>query len=256
MSTTITLYTNNILYTGTVTAVSTCANSANYPVSRLYDGDILTYFKSTSTGVNSATITIDQGTSGKYVDTIIIPKHNFSDSTDNGTLTLAYSTDGSSWTTGKEWTQTDNNLISQSLTTGGTTAVYRYWRLQLGESTSPIPKPRCSEIVLSKGYTWEVLGEPNPMHGDIDNVNHQRLLGGGERSVKRSTSKRYREYTVFLNSTQQTDFASAMSDLDNYSKFFFIKDHNDDYIFVDLDVPTIEYDHPTYAHIRLSLLEV
>ena len=126
----ITLYTRNILETGTVTVTGT--PDTGYPESRLYDRCISLYWLDTVTEAKN--FVVDQGASGNLaVDFLAIEKHNFNGedmqwqwSTDN------FAADINDAVT--DWTQGDNNQIIKTL---GSDLTKRYWRVTVTSMANP-----------------------------------------------------------------------------------------------------------------------
>ena len=88
----LTLYTRNILETGTVTMTGT--PDSGYPLSRLYDRSKNFYWKDTVT--EAKTLLVDQGASNILdVDFLAIVSHNF----DALALSWDYSADNAAWGT-------------------------------------------------------------------------------------------------------------------------------------------------------------
>jgi len=214
MSATITLYTRNILETGTLVVTGT--PDTGYPESRLYDRQISLLWKDTVT--EAKTFVVDQSASGILaVDFLAIEGHNF-----NGEdMQWQYSTTGA-WA-GEEvdavtdWTQGDNAQITK---TAAAAQTKRYWRV----TVTSMANPKCGEIFMSFGYNFDVMVEPRSERTSLDNVSWRRTVGGPERSTKFGDIRRSRSYGLVLDSADLTLFRAAMSDLDEYSKPFYILD--------------------------------
>lgn len=239
----ITLYTRNIMDSGTVTVTTA---SSGYPASRLYDRSIDIFYKGNSTCQKY--FTVDQGTTKHAVNFLAIEKHNF-----NG-AGLKWQGSTNNWTASTNvastWTQSGNSQIIRTLSTALTK---RYWRVSL----STMAGPRCGEIYMSRGITFDVLQSPNPVVNNIDNVQWNRTIGGLERATKMGEKRRAIEYSMLLPATGLTDFSSAMAHLSGYSKPFYIKDHAANYWLCRLvETPEENYDHPTHTHIKLNIIEV
>lgn len=217
----ITLYTRNILETGTVTVTGTADTS--YPVSRLYDRAISLYWKDTIT--EAKVFHVDQGASdNKAVDMLVIPKHNFM----GEDMAWEYSTDNAEWTPAVAgWTQGDNDQIVKTLATALTK---QYWRVTVTSMTNP----QCSEIFMSYGRQFTVDFVQNPVFGGEPNVIWTETVGRQERSTKLGNERRTREYAIFLqnnnDSTTLVDWRAAMDELSSYSKPFYLKDHEANYM--------------------------
>lgn len=220
------LYTRNILEDGTVTVTGTA--DTGYPKSRLYDRAISLYWKDTVT--EAKVFHVDQGASGnESVDALFIPKHNF-----NGEdMTWQYSDDDASWTNAcAGWTQSGNTQIEKILTTAVTA---RYWRV----TVTSMANPQCSEIFMSYGYEFRVDFAQNPVFDGSPNVVWTQTVGGLERSTKLGSERRRRSFLLFLennnDATTLVDWRAAMTDLDNYSNPFYLKDHEGNYFMARLD---------------------
>lgn len=219
------LFTYNILEDNAVTVTGTA--DSGYPETRLYDRSIGFYWKYTAS--TTITIHVDQGATGNLpVDALIIDKHNF-----NGrSMTWEYSDNDSSWTpavTG--WTQGDNNQIVKTLDTALT---HRYWRVTIVSAVNP----QCTEVFMSGGYEFQVRFDVNPEVVDLDNVVWEESVGGVESANKMGEARALLEYGLFQDdvvNSALTNFRTAMSYLDAYSKPFYIKDHEDNYLFCRLD---------------------
>lgn len=247
MSTTITLYTYNILEDGTLTVTGT--PDTGYPESRLYDRCISLYWKDTVE--EAKTFEIDQGsTSIQSVDFLAIAKHNFS----GKTLTWEYSTDGGTtgvWTAATtSWLQADNNQIIKTTTSP---INKQYWRVTVSATTNP----KCSEIFMSAGNTFEILQNPEPVGTERDNVQWNRTIGGIERATKFGEVRQQWNYTMFLGTTSLTDFRNAMNKLGDYSKPFYLKDHEGNYWLVRLlEPPSWDFMHRTHTIVGVSVIEM
>lgn len=224
----ITLYTYNILESGTVAVTGT--PDTEFPASRLYDRCLNLYWKDTVT-VGSKNFVVDQGASGNVaIDFLAINKHNF-----NGKdMQWQWSTDNFVADINDvvvDWTQGDNLQITQSLSWQ---ANKRYWRV----TVSTITNPACGEIFMSLGRSFEISANPPPVIKDIDNVRWQKTIGGIERSSKSGDVKKSRRYTLLLDNTDVASFRNAMLNIDNYSKPFYIQDERSEFWLCRLlDVP-------------------
>ena len=211
----ITLYTCNILETGTLTVTGDA--DTGFPETRLYDRSISLYWKDTITEAKN--FVIDQGAADNLsIDFLAINRHNFSGkdmqwqySNDN------FVTDINDAVT--DWTQAGNDQITKTLSS---TITSRYWRI----TVSNILDPKCGEIYMSCGKEFKIAGDPSPIIENLDNVRWNRTVGGVERSTKFGDNRKVREYTLLLDSTDLIQFRSTLND---YSKPFYIKDHDDNY---------------------------
>ena len=212
------LYTSNILDTGTVTVTGSA--DTGFPKSRLYDRSIDLFWKITATQVT--TFHVDQGATGNTaVDFLAIDKHNFN----SEDMTWEWSANDSDWTAAVTgWTQGDNLQIIKTLTTSLTK---RYWRV----TVTSMDNPQCSEIFMSLASTFQSRFDESPVVTNLANVKWVPTVGGLERSTKFGDARRRRKYPLFLDENEGTitTFRDAMDDLDEYSRPFYIKDHDDDY---------------------------
>lgn len=213
----ITLYTDNILEDATVSVTGDA--DSGYPESRLYDREISLYWKKTGTGQVDFTAT---GATGKSVDFLAIDKHNFS----GKTLQWQHSTDN--------FVLDINDAVvdfvagsGQIVKTLATPLTNKDWRV----TVSGVTNPRCSEIFMSGGLQLRVRFDDNPRASDKANVTWQDTIGGIERSTKKGLKRKVRQYAILLdeNTSEITNFRAAMVDLDDYSKPFYIKDHEGNY---------------------------
>jgi hypothetical protein len=215
--TTVKLCTYNILEEGTVTITGT--PDTGYPESRVYDRSKRFYWK--VTGSDTYEIEVDQGGTILDVDTLVVEGHNFS----GLTLTWQWSDNGSSWTTAETWAQSDNNQIVKTLTSA---LNHRYWKLIVASATNP----QCAEVFMSYGYPFSIRFDQPPSGDDVDNVNWVLTYGGFERSDKRGDKRRRRIYNVFHDDSMSegtlANHRTAVGYLDEYSKPFYIIDHESD----------------------------
>ena len=69
--------------------------------------------------------------------------------------------------------------------------------------------------------------------------------------------RRVRSYPLFLSVSDLTNLRSALGDLDEYSRPFYIKDHEGDYWPARLvEDPLETWDNVTNKHITLNLVEI
>lgn len=240
----ITLYPYNILELGTVDV--TGAPDTGYPESRLYDRAISLFWKDTVTEAKN--FTVDQGAVASYpIDFLAIAKHNFN----GAAMQWQYSTDNFSGDVNDavtDWTQGDNLQIIKTL---GTAQTKRYWRATLASMTNP----KCSEVYMSGGYTFDV-DRQSPGGGKRSNVQWNRTMGGVERSTKFGVARRVRNYPLHLDSTDLASLLEALSYLDNYSKPFYFKDHNDEYFMARFTSDPMQgWNHEALTRINLELIE-
>jgi len=207
------------LSTSSVTVTGTA--DSGYPESRLYDHSIDFYWKYTASG--TLEITCDQGALGSWplVNTLLIDKHNF-----NGrTISWEYSSNGSDWSDMvTSWVQGDNlQIVKESLID----VAYRYHRLTVASAVNP----QCTEVWMGGNYEFNVRYDDPPEQSDSDNVIWTETLGGIERSTKLGGVRRGRVYSLFLFPDALTNWKALVAYLDEYSKPFYVRDHEGDYWF-------------------------
>ena len=212
---TIKLYTYNILEEGTLTI--TGDPDTGYPEARVCDRSKGFYWKRTASATH--TIHIDQGASDNLdVDLLVVEGHNF-----NGlAMSWEHSPNDAAWTVAEAWTQSGNGQIVKELAAA---VNRRYWRLVLTSAVSP----QCTEVFMSYGYEFNVRFDEQPGGEDVPNVNWEETYGGYDRADKRGDSRRRRIYSIFhdINMSFGTlaNYRAAMEYLDEYSKPFYVKDH-------------------------------
>jgi hypothetical protein len=239
----ITLYPYNILETGTVTVTGT--PDAGYPESRLYDRATSLFWKDTITEAKN--FNVDQGAAPIAVDFLAIEKHNF----DAKDMQWQYSTDNFSGDVNDavtDWNQDGNTAIIRTM---GTEQTKQYWRATLAS----IIDPKCGEIFMSKGFSFDV-DRRSPQGGGVSNVRWNRTTGGVERSTKFGQARRVRNYSLNLTAPQLASFIEAIDYLDDYSKPFYFKDHNDEYFMSRFTSDPMQgWDHESLTRIQLNLIE-
>ena len=240
----ITFYPYNLLELGTVTV--TGDPDTGYPESRLYDRAVSLFWKDSA--LEAKNFVVDQGATGdKEIDFLAIEKHNFY----NIAMQWQYSTDNFSADINDavtDWTPADNTQIIKTLATAQTK---RYWRV----TVATILNPKCSEIFMSKGYTFDV-DRQGPRGGEVSNVQWNRTIGGLERSTKFGPARRVRNYSLNLTSADVTSFLEAMSYLDDYSKPFYFKDHKGAYFMARLTSDPLEgWNHELLTGINIDIIE-
>lgn len=244
----VTLYTKNLLESGTVTVTGTA--DTGYPESRLYDRSIDFYWKDTASTTPYYFTVVQSSADQKSVDFLAIERHNF-----NGkTLRWQSDTGSTAWANATSaWVQGDNNQIVKTLSS----AISKLkWRFSVATS-SGITNPKASEIFMSAGSSFAVMASPSPSAWELDNVQWNRTIGGLERATKFGDERRVRNYTLFMSTSELDTFRTAMVDTSGYSKPFYLKDHKGEYIFSRLmEVPVESYDDKTYTHVELKTVEV
>jgi len=240
----ITFYPRNLLEYGTVTVTGTA--DTGFPESRLYDRAISLFWKDTVT--EAKTFHVDQGATDNIpIDFLAIAKHNFYDED----IAWQWSTDDSNWNdavTG--WTQGDNRQIIKTISTALTK---RYWRV----TVTSMENPKCSEIFMSLGYSFELKQNPIPRKTDIDNIQWNRSVGGLSRSTKRGAKRKSRNYSFLLSSSQLTNFETVISFIDDYAYPFYIKDHDGNYWLARfVDIPVFTLIDSSYTQVTVNLIEL
>ena len=215
------LLTFNVLDFDTTVVGVTGTPDSGYPEARLYDSSIDFYWKYTATG--DVTILVDQGAIASWpvVNTLIIERHNFT----GRTMAWEYSDNGSVWyDLIASWVQGDNLQIVKESTE---TSSHRYLRLVITGAVNP----RCSEVYMGGYYEFKVRFDDPPKEKDVDNVVWTATLGGIERSNKLGDVRRGRIYALFLYPEALIEYREAVAYLDEFSKPFYIRDHENDYWF-------------------------
>jgi len=209
------IYPYNILAEGTTTV--TGDPDSGYPEARLYDFSIDFYWKKTA-AASTYFFHTDQGSTILPVDFLAIETHTF-----NGlTVHWEYSDNDSDWYAAVSSFVSGSGQIIKTL---ASPLSHQYWRVRVISATSP----RCTEIFMSRGYAFNVDFGEEPESADIDNVIWQEMLGGLERSVKLGEERKSKEYTVVLDNTAALNFRTAVGYMENYSRPFYFKDHEDNY---------------------------
>jgi len=181
------------------------------------------------------------------VDFLAIFRHNFS----GRAMQWQHSDNGADWTDAlADWTQPDNEAIIKTLPAA---VNHKHWRVTLAS----MQDPRCGEIFMSCGRSFEVKSRPAPAFDELDNVQWNRSIGGLERSTKFGDVRRQHEYNLLLSPADQVEFKAALAELDHYSRPFWIKDTEGDHWLCRLSgPPRLIADHKTHVHIRLDVIEM
>lgn len=211
----------NVLNLETSAVAVTGTPDSGYPETRLYDHSIDFYYRRTATGNWEVVCDGGAGVDWPLVNTLIIDRHNFT----GRTLRWEYSTNGSTYfDMVDDWVQGDNlQIVKES----SITTAYRYHRLTVEGAVNP----QCTEIFMGGYYEYAVRFDEPPEEGDVDNVVWTATLGGIERSTKLGDVRRGREYSLFLYPEKLIDWRAMVAYMDEYSKPFYVKDHEDDYWF-------------------------
>lgn len=238
----ITLYTENILEDAAVSVTGDA--EPGYPESRLYDRDISLYWKRTGpSGELRIAADLSETT---MVDFLAIDKHNFAGENVNWQYSSdLFASDINDMVSG--WIPGTGQII-KTVDPPVDSEGFRF--VVSGE----IVAPQCSEVFMSKGLELRVRFDEKPTAVDVPNVTWQQTVGGVERSTKKGDKRRERNYAIFLdeNDSEITNFRAAMANLDNYSKPFYIKDHEGDYWMCRLVDPPREI-FATEGHVFLSI---
>jgi hypothetical protein len=246
MAWTVTFYPYNILELGTVTVTGT--PDTGFPVSRLYDRAISLFYKDTVT--EAKMYTVDQGAGASLaVDFLAVNRHNFY----GAYLQWEYSSDNFSADNNDAvtpWVQADNDQI---IKVASSPITERYWRL----NASIMTNPKCGEIFMSRGYSFNALREGNPTGRDIDNIRWNRTVGGIERSSKAGNKRKTRTYNFWMSAAEYTNFLTVKSYLNDYAKPFYFKDHEDNYFMAKFEgMPEENFDHNTYTRVTINIIEM
>lgn len=213
---TITLFTKNILESGTVTITGSAVSGK--PESRTWDrsGQFLWILDGTA----AVTFHVDQGASPIYdVSALFIFGHNF-----NGlAITFEYSDDDSAWSNGVAgWTQGDSLAIAKEMSASES---HRYWRSTVASKANA----QASEVLITEGHNFSVKQYSPPIKGGIPNVEWIETVGGLDRSILHGDERKSRRYAFQLTSAQLVTWRACMADLDGFSKPFVLKDDEGDY---------------------------
>jgi len=238
------IYPYNVLEDSTVTVTGTA--DTGYPESRLYDRHISYLWKDTVT--EAKTFHADQGADdNKAIGALFIEQHNFS----GEDMTFEYSTNDSDWSDAVSgWTQNDNDQIVKTLTA----LTKRYWRV----TVTSMENPYCGEIYMSNAYTFEIFAGQPPSLTYAVNLQHNRTVGGTERTTLFGDKRRQYTCTILVDSTGLTSFRDAMDYLNDYSRPFYIKDHDANYWLARLmETPVEQYNaRNNLTTINLSFIEM
>lgn len=242
----IALYTRNILETGTVTVTGT--PDTGFPESRLYDRATSLFWKDTVTQAKE--VIVNQGAANILaVDFLAIHRHSFN----GNNMQWQYSNDNFSADVHDavtDWTQGDNAQIIKTL---GSPVTQRYWRVIL----SSITNPKCGEIFISQGYSFNALREGNPTGRDMDNVRWNRTVGGIERSTKVGQKRKAGTYSFWMSAAEYANFLTVKDYLNDYAKPFYFKDHKDNYFMAKFEgMPEENFDHNTHTRVTINIVEM
>jgi hypothetical protein len=211
----------NVLQFDTSAITVTGTPDSGYPESRLYDLSIDFYWKYTNSGEISVRCDQGAGIDWPVVNTLIIDKHNFT----GRTISWEYSSNGSDWNDMvSSWVQGDNlQIVKES----AIATAYRYHKLTVAGAVNP----QCTEVYMGGYYEFAVRFDDPPRETDVDNVIWQATLGGIERSTKLGGVRKGRRYSLFLYPEKLIEWRALETYLDEFSKPFYVKDHEDNYWF-------------------------
>lgn len=197
-------------------------------------------------------IHIDQGTTSKEVDTLVVPSGHV--------LTglycqLQYSTDDSIWTDAvTDWTQSGSSQIVKTMSSAQTK---RYWRMYITAASSWGEAPELGEFYLTKMYT--VVSQPkyNLTEAYVSNIKRLEADSWKTENIINSTYRRKIDYEFpYCSSTEKAVFEDLRDEC-LFKKPFFITDHQGDQYFVELlEDMIIEPITPDHYNIKIKLMEV
>lgn len=263
MGETVKIWPFNILETGEVTVTGT--PDTGYPVARLYDRSGNFFWKVTA-GPTDYTFEVHQlgdafgmtadafGMStddfgmgaNRDIDLLYIPRHNFR----NFECFWEYSVDGFNWTEQTTWIQGDDDPIVKTISSAVTAP---WWRVRV----LAIPNPTCSEIWMGGGYSFGVKARPSPMHQYNPNVSWIMSIGGQERGTKLGDAGRLRTYNLKIDATALANYNIIVTDLDNFSKPFIVKDKDDEYFMGRFEAaPSNDYITPDLTELNFNIREM
>lgn len=264
------IYSKNILENSTVSVTNTPVTG--FPITRAYDRNLSFLWKDSST---EAGILVRQPVVPNDVDLLVIETHNISN------IQWKYSDDGINFYDAvAAWTQIGSEKITKSLDEALNKP---FWSLTLNsledaygnneddnvnvnEDESVVlleqcvtDNPQCAEIFMSYGYEFKVTFESSPNLGSIKNVEWKQTIGGSERATKFGEKRRTRSYHLILDSTELANFRQVIEDLDEFSKGFYLKDHEDAYFFARFNGEPEEdpiTDNQGLTHIQVNFVEM
>jgi len=216
------LITDNVFEEANDSGVLTVTGTPDtgFPESRLGDRAVSLFWKDTATGAYSFEAFLATASS---VDFLAVHRHNFSGiAIDWQYDTLASSSGESYANIISQFTPTDNNQIIKTVSTPVESDAFKL-------AVASITNPRCGEIWMGRRYSYQVMLDAPPPETELPQVVRVKTLGGPNRFVKRGMAPRTRSYGLRLTDTQRTQFLTQMVDLDEYSKGFYIRDHQGEY---------------------------
>lgn len=246
MGWTFSIFPINIFELGTVTVSG--VTDTGFPASRLYDRSMGFYWKATAT--EAKTFAVDQGADGAFpVDVLAVGFNNFAGSA----MQWQHSNDGAAWVDAvPNFTPAESVPFVKALSAPVTA---RHWQLTLAAMLST----RCSEIFMGPAYTFAAQRSAKPSGSIASNVQWNRTIGGLDRSTKFGQTRRTRTYTVWLDEGQSelSRLLEAIDYLDDLSKPFFFRDHQDNYFWARFaEDPFFDFDHKDRTHLTLDFVEM
>lgn len=208
----------NVLASATLTATS---SATNYSANRLKDSD---FGKLWICGSATAPqrVVINQSLSPIACNCLVIHKHTL-----NGlTLSLEYSSGGSSYSTETSWTQSGNGLIKKTFNS----TTNNYWRISHTAGTGPM---RMAEIFLTSLVSFSAQPRVNLNESKTYLVKSLESRTGVSTFMSFTTSKRKYDYSVLVGSSDKTYWENVQTYYDTYGPFFFI-DHEGNEIIAEL----------------------
>jgi len=242
------IFPTNILAEGVTTVTGTA--DTGYPESRLYDRSPDLYWKVTA-GATDYTIEVDASMLGDDFgydgDVFGMIGDDFGIGLTSGAsyaVELLYVTGHNfhgkqiywEYDTGAGWIEAWAVVVSGSDPVVRTLAVpimAKTWRLRVMN----IVNPTASEVWMGRGYSFDVLAKPNPVHTEISNANWFQNIGGGAFSVKKGDQKLQVDYNVSIDGAELLAMKEIFIQGDGYSKPFIVKNKDGDYYFMYFPVP-------------------
>lgn len=225
----------NILEDGAVTVTGV---DGGYPKERLFDRSLGFYCMYSA--VSAYVVSVNQSTAPLIVNTLIIEDHNL----DGVAVTWDHSANGSSWTTSESWTQSGTGQIVKQITTPVTD---NYWRVSMGSHAF-----QASEIFMGRALSVPVVWSNAPAFSEVADVERQRTYGGVDHFIRIGPKRKQRSYSVFMDRVDYpvATFATDLEYLDDYSKPFYLIDHEDSCFLADFSLSP-----PSSDHLNEGLLE-
>ena len=111
---------------------------------------------------------------------------------------------------------------------------------------------------MGLGKTFDLMFTPSAKVGHEVNVSWRATIGGPERSTRFGLKRKTRSYGLFLdNDTDLATLRTALDYLDDFSKPFYLKDHEDGYWLCRFAPhPGESWDNPDASKVVLNVLEM